>query len=61
MRGAPIKQSKVCDVIRVSFPAHHLLNDGPIMPCDVGPPCHIIVYIYICQDFSEVGEIPYMF
>ena len=55
MRGTPIKQSKVCDVIRVSFPAHHLLNDGPIMICDVGPP------LYICQDFSEVGEIPYMF
>ena len=42
-------------MIRVSFPAHHLLNDGPIMTCDVGPP------FYICQDFSEVGEIPYMF
>lgn len=57
MRGTPIKQSEVCDVIRVSFPAHHLLNDGPIMTCDVGPP----LYIYICQDFSEVGEIPCIF
>ena len=28
MRGTPIsKQSEVCDVIRFSFPAHHLLND----------------------------------
>lgn len=37
MRGTPSKQSEVWDVMRVSFRAHHLLNDVP-MTCDVGPP-----------------------